>query len=211
MLAQRIGAALPRWNLNALAEAVVFLFAEHRAEYEESLKLLVRDWFMVAAELGRFPELTVYSSQAGFLLVKLPAGVNGSELADYPFAERALLVRECGDKIGMTNQFPRVAVRPEGEVGGLVEGLRGFPARHRQWNSCAPSAAPAREVRALPWPGPAVSSRSRPCRTAGRCPSPGAWWERAPCPRSGPGRTSGPGRDRRRSRRRGRGRASRSR
>lgn len=125
-LSQRIGTTLPKWNLNSLAEMVVFMLTEHWDEYTESLKLLVRDRFMMSAELGRFPELTVYSSQASFLLIGLPGGVNCGELAAYLLGEHNILVRECGTRIGMAGGFIRVSVRPEDDVDRLVEGLRGF-------------------------------------------------------------------------------------
>lgn len=125
-LTRKIAGALPKWNLNSIAEAIVFMLAEHRSEYEESLKLLARDRFVMAAELSRFHELTVYPSQANFILVKLPGGVDGVELRDYLLSEHHLLIRDCGNKIGMTSQFLRFGVRPAEEVNRLVEGLRGF-------------------------------------------------------------------------------------
>ncbi|MEV6444142.1 aminotransferase class I/II-fold pyridoxal phosphate-dependent enzyme [Amycolatopsis sp. NPDC051716] len=65
-LTRKLSAALPKWNLNSLAETVIFMLAEHH-----------------------------------------------------------LLVRQCGNKIGMTSQFMRFGVRPDTEVERLVEGLRG--------------------------------------------------------------------------------------
>ncbi len=124
-LTRKLSAALPKWNLNSLAETVIFMLAEHRAEYEDSLKKLALDRFMMQSQLGQFPELTVFPSQANFLLVKLPASVDGAELCDYLLAEHHLLVRQCGNKIGMTSQFMRFGVRPDTEVERLVEGLRG--------------------------------------------------------------------------------------
>jgi histidinol-phosphate/aromatic aminotransferase/cobyric acid decarboxylase-like protein len=124
-LTRKLSAALPKWNLNSLAEAVIFMLAEHRAEYEDSLKKLALDRFMMSSQLGQFPELTVYPSQANFLLVKLPGSVDGAELCDHLLAEHHLLVRQCGNKIGMTSQFIRLGVRPDTEVERLVEGLHG--------------------------------------------------------------------------------------
>ncbi|MGW3992297.1 pyridoxal phosphate-dependent aminotransferase [Amycolatopsis sp. NPDC004772] len=124
-LTRKLSAALPKWNLNSLAETVIFMLAEHRAEYEDSLKKLALDRFMMHSQLGQFPELTVFPSQANFLLVKLPASVDGAELCDYLLTEHHLLVRQCGNKIGMTSQFMRFGVRPDTEVERLVEGLRG--------------------------------------------------------------------------------------
>lgn len=125
-LVKRIGGALPMWNLNSLAEAVIFMLAEHQEEYRDSLRLLARDRFLMTASLGRFPELTIFSSQANFLLVKLPSGVHGAELRDYLLAKHGVFVRECGNKLGMTSDFLRLVVRPESDVDRLVEGLRGY-------------------------------------------------------------------------------------
>jgi histidinol-phosphate/aromatic aminotransferase/cobyric acid decarboxylase-like protein len=124
-LTRKLSAALPKWNLNSLAETVIFMLAEHRAEYEESLKKLALDRFLMNSQLNQFPELTVFPSQANFLLVKLPGSVDGAELCDHLLAEHHLLVRQCGNKIGMTSQFMRFGVRPDTEVERLVEGLRG--------------------------------------------------------------------------------------
>ncbi|EOD65793.1 pyridoxal phosphate-dependent aminotransferase [Amycolatopsis vancoresmycina] len=124
-MTRKLSAALPKWNLNSLAETVIFMLAEHRAEYEESLKKLALDRFVMNAQLSQFAELTVYPSQANFLLVKLPASVDGAELCDHLLTEHHLLVRQCGNKIGMTSQFIRLGVRPDTEVDRLVEGLRG--------------------------------------------------------------------------------------
>jgi histidinol-phosphate/aromatic aminotransferase/cobyric acid decarboxylase-like protein len=124
-LTRKLSGALPKWNLNSLAETVIFMLAGHRAEYEDSLKKLALDRFMMNSQLAQFPELTVFPSQANFLLVKLPGAVDGAELCDYLLAEHHLLVRQCGNKIGMTSQFMRFGVRPDTEVDRLVEGLRG--------------------------------------------------------------------------------------
>ncbi|WP_410658964.1 pyridoxal phosphate-dependent aminotransferase [Amycolatopsis sp. lyj-112] len=124
-LTKKISAALPKWNVNSLAEAFVFMLADHRAEYEESLKMLALDRFMMASQLSRFPELTVFPSQANFLLVKLPAGIEGGAFCDHLLSEHHLLVRNCGNKIGLSSRFLRFGVRPDTEVDRLVEGLRG--------------------------------------------------------------------------------------
>ncbi|GAA5133045.1 hypothetical protein GCM10023320_58630 [Pseudonocardia adelaidensis] len=125
-LAAMMRRALPRWNLNSLAEAIVFMLDEHRAEYDESLRLLARDRFSMGVELARMPELSVFSSQANFLLVKLADGIDGGELRDHLLSRHGLLVRECGNKLGMSSQFLRLVVRPPQDVAHLVEGIRAF-------------------------------------------------------------------------------------
>jgi histidinol-phosphate/aromatic aminotransferase/cobyric acid decarboxylase-like protein len=74
-------------------------------------------------QLARVPELSVYSSQANFLLVKLGAGVDGTQLRDHLIGRHQVFIRECGNKLGMSNQFLRLVVRPQQDVARLMEGL----------------------------------------------------------------------------------------
>ncbi|MGC5014539.1 aminotransferase class I/II-fold pyridoxal phosphate-dependent enzyme [Streptosporangium sp. DT93] len=122
-LAARVRGALPRWNLNSFAETLVFMIRRYLPEYLESLRLLALDRESMHYQLTRVPGLAVFPSQGNFLLVRLPAGRDGVALRDRLLDEHGLLVRACGDRLGMTGQFVRLAVRPEGEVRRLVSGL----------------------------------------------------------------------------------------
>jgi threonine-phosphate decarboxylase len=132
-LAGAMRRALPKWNLNSLAEMVVFMLAEHGAEYRESLQLLARDRYGMGSLLTRLPQLTVYSSQANFLLVKLAAGLDGTELRDHLIHRHQVFIRECGNKLGMSNQFLRLVVRPQQDVNRLVAGIHDY-GQPQQWN-----------------------------------------------------------------------------
>ncbi|MET0134533.1 MAG: histidinol-phosphate transaminase [Kibdelosporangium sp.] len=125
-LAGKMAKTLPKWNLNSLAETVVFMLEEHAADYAESLQLLARDRYQMGMELARQPELTVYSSQANFLLVKLGQGLDGTALRDYLLSRHQVFIRECGNKLGMSSDFVRLVVRPEQDVQRLVAGIRAF-------------------------------------------------------------------------------------
>jgi histidinol-phosphate/aromatic aminotransferase/cobyric acid decarboxylase-like protein len=125
-LAGRIGKALPKWNLNSLAEAIVFMISDYQDAYRQSLRLLARDRNHMADTLARIPGMTVFPSQANFLLVKLPAGWSGGQLRDYLMSSHQVFVRECGNKLGMTSQFVRLVVRPQADVNRLMDGLLGY-------------------------------------------------------------------------------------
>ena len=131
-LAGTMRRTLPKWNLNSLAETVVFMLSEHGAEYWESLRLLARDRYAMGGLLARLPELTVYSSQANFLLVKLSPNVDGTELRDYLIAQHQVYIRECGNKLGMSNRFVRLVVRPQQDVARLITGIRHYA--QPQWD-----------------------------------------------------------------------------
>jgi histidinol-phosphate/aromatic aminotransferase/cobyric acid decarboxylase-like protein len=129
-IAAKIAKALPKWNLNSLAEKVVYMIGDHVAEYEESLRLLSRDRRAMADELTRIPDLTVFPSQGNFILVKLPPAWAGVELRDYLVANHGVFTRECGNKLGMTSQFMRLVVRPAADVARLINGMQDYG---RQW------------------------------------------------------------------------------
>jgi len=131
-LADAMRRALPKWNLNSLAEMVVFMLKEHGAEYRESLRLLARDRYGMGTLLSRMPELTVYSSQANFLLVKLSPNVDGTDLRDFLISRHQVFIRECGNKLGMSKQFLRLVVRPQQDVNRLAAGLYDY-LQPQQW------------------------------------------------------------------------------
>ncbi len=122
-LAGRIRGMLPKWNLNAFAEHVVFILREHGAEYAQSLQQVRRDRLDMASHLSALPGLTVYPSQGNFLFVRLPVGAEGTVVRDRMLTEHRILVRECGNKIGSSSRFLRLVVRPQTDVRRLVSGM----------------------------------------------------------------------------------------
>jgi histidinol-phosphate/aromatic aminotransferase/cobyric acid decarboxylase-like protein len=130
-IAGKIGKALPKWNLNSLAEKVVYMIQEHDDEYEDSLRLLSRDRRTMAGELTRIPGLTVFPSQGNFILVKLPTEWSGVALRDYLVANHGVYTRECGNKLGMTSQFMRLVVRPARDVDRLIDGMMDYGRQFR--------------------------------------------------------------------------------
>lgn len=125
-LAAQVGKALPKWNLNALAETVVHMIEANWGAYEHSLDLLARDRKHMLAELRPIAGLTVFPSRANFVMVKVPAGWNGRGLRDHLMTRHGVFVRECGNKLGMTSDFLRLVVRPAADVDRLVEGIRDY-------------------------------------------------------------------------------------
>jgi histidinol-phosphate/aromatic aminotransferase/cobyric acid decarboxylase-like protein len=130
-IAGLIGKALPKWNLNSLAEKVVFMISDHMEEYEDSLRLLSRDRRSMAGELARIPGLTLFPSQGNFILVKLPTEWSGVALRDYLVANHGVYTRECGNKLGMTSQFMRLVVRPGRDVDRLIDGMLDYGRQFR--------------------------------------------------------------------------------
>ncbi|MGY4976250.1 pyridoxal phosphate-dependent aminotransferase [Streptomyces sp. 900105755] len=122
-LAGKVRSMLPKWNLNAFAEYVVFTLKEHGAEYAQSLLQVRKDRLEMASQLATLPGLTVYPSQGNFLFVRLPVGAEGTVVRDRMLTEHRILVRECGNKIGSSSRFLRLVVRPEVDVRRLVSAM----------------------------------------------------------------------------------------
>src|ERR1044072_1937483 len=116
-LAGKVRSMLPKWNLNSFAETVVFMLKDHGAEYMESLHQVRKDRLEMSRLLSNLPGLTVYPPQRNFLFVRLPVGAEGTVVRDRLLTEHRILVRECGNKIGSSQPFPRPLVRPPVGVG----------------------------------------------------------------------------------------------
>ncbi|MFJ5215953.1 pyridoxal phosphate-dependent aminotransferase [Streptomyces sp. NPDC088354] len=150
-LAGKVRRMLPKWNLNSFAEAVVFMLKDHREEYAQSLHMVSRDRQEMIWQLAALPGLTVYPSQANFVFVKLPDGVDGAVVRDRLLAEHGVLVRECGNKLGSSSRFMRLVVRPQEDVQRLLTGLSTV-LYGSTWYAAAPEPAPVPE----PAPAPQV-------------------------------------------------------
>jgi len=125
-LAGRLRLALPRWNVNSIAEKIILSLKAHRTEYQESLAQIFLDRKMMFKSLSALTQLKVFPSEANFLLVRLPYGVSGEDCRNFLISEHGVFIRECGNKIGMSSQFLRVVCRPQNEVKRLTDGLTAF-------------------------------------------------------------------------------------
>jgi histidinol-phosphate/aromatic aminotransferase/cobyric acid decarboxylase-like protein len=120
-LAGRIRSMLPKWNLNAFAETVVFMLKDYGAEYAESLHMVRRDRLDMARQLSMLPGLTVYPSQGNYLLARfVDAGAAFGALLDAGVVVRDQRgAAQLGDAlritIGSPEQNDRVisALRPQ--------------------------------------------------------------------------------------------------
>jgi histidinol-phosphate/aromatic aminotransferase/cobyric acid decarboxylase-like protein len=144
-LVKKIGSKLPKWNINSLAENVVFMLRDHLGDYRESLRLLARDRYEMMAELQRIPGMQVFPSQGNFVLVKLPPEMEGPRLRDYLLSRHGVLIRECGNKLGITSQFVRLVVRPRADFEQLLSGIRSYltSSFEDSLRAAAPAPAPA--------------------------------------------------------------------
>ncbi|HKG13581.1 MAG TPA: histidinol-phosphate transaminase [Pyrinomonadaceae bacterium] len=122
--ATRLRERLPFWNVNGLAAYVLKTVTRFKAEYRESFARVAEDRAYMSKRLSEVPGLTVYPSKANFLFAELPEGVPGRTLRDRLLKHYGLMVRECSNKIGSSEQYLRLAVQGRAAVDVLVPALR---------------------------------------------------------------------------------------
>ena len=119
----RLRSQLPFWNVNGLASYILKTLSEFKDEFRQSLALAAQDRTYMLEQLERIPGLRVFPSKANFLYVELPPNVPGRMLRDRLLEEYGLMVRECSNKIGSSEQYLRLAVQTKQAVDPLVEAL----------------------------------------------------------------------------------------
>jgi threonine-phosphate decarboxylase len=122
--AQALRARLPLWNINGLAAYVLKTVVRFKREYQESFARVAEDRQYMSEQLSTVAGLTVYPSKANFLFVELPDGMSGRRLRDRLLKNYGLMVRECSNKTGASEQYLRLAVQKRAAVDVLVPTLR---------------------------------------------------------------------------------------
>jgi threonine-phosphate decarboxylase len=121
--AQAMQARLPFWNINGLAAYVLKTVRRFKMEYQNSFALVAADRVYMTERLNMLPGLKIYPSRANFLFVELPGEMSGRVLRDRLLKKYGLLVRECSNKIGSSEQYLRFAVQGRAAVDVLVSAL----------------------------------------------------------------------------------------
>ena len=112
---------LPFWNVNGLAAYILKNVSEFKDEFLQSL--VAQDRMYMLNQLKRIPGLRVFPSKANFLYVELPPNMPGRKLRDQLLKQYGLIVRECSNKIGSSEQYLRLAVQTKEGVDLLIQAL----------------------------------------------------------------------------------------
>jgi histidinol-phosphate/aromatic aminotransferase/cobyric acid decarboxylase-like protein len=122
--AQALRAQLPFWNINGLAAYVLKSVIQFKAEYTASFARVAEDRRYMTERLTALSTLIIYPSKANFLFVELPGHVPGRRLRDRLLENYGLMVRECSNKIGSSEQYLRLAVQTPDATDALIDALR---------------------------------------------------------------------------------------
>jgi cobyric acid synthase CobQ/L-threonine-O-3-phosphate decarboxylase len=120
--AKKIKTILPQWSVNTLAQssAVKFLVDNDYCEASRLACTQLRE--NLKDELDALTRLVVFPSQANYFLVKLQGGMSADTLYS-KLLKSHIIIRRCGNYLGLDNSYFRVAVRTERENSLLVHAL----------------------------------------------------------------------------------------
>ena len=122
-LAERLRRALPKWNVNGIADLMIRALRSRWQAYELARRCVIADRRAFEKALRAVPGLSVYPSRANFVYAEVPCHVNGIALRNCLLTEHGCFIRECGNKVGSTSRHFRIAVRPETDGAYLVAAL----------------------------------------------------------------------------------------
>jgi threonine-phosphate decarboxylase len=125
---------LPFWNINGLAAYVLKAATNFKREFRESFAKVAADRSYMTEQIKTVPGLKVYPSKANFLFVELPYEISGRSLRDRLLRNYGLMVRECSNKLGSSEQYLRLAVQGKAAVDLLVKALQNEVVRLAQFN-----------------------------------------------------------------------------
>ena len=110
------------WNINSFAEFYLQIWEKYEKDYTKALERFRAERARFAARLKKIPGLTVYPSQANYVLAKLDGKLSAGALTRRLLIEYNLLIKDLTSKAG--GPYIRLAVRNEEDNDRLVEALR---------------------------------------------------------------------------------------
>ncbi len=115
---------LPYWNVNGITEMLLHLIKDEHQAYHESRLKTIADAIYLSERFEELPEFTVYPTHSNFIFVKLRDDINGTELRDRVLQHHGCFIRNCGNKLGYSEQYFRIAARPADDVNHLINAFK---------------------------------------------------------------------------------------
>lgn len=121
---QRMKKHLPYWNVNGITEMLLSLIKTEQKAYDESRLKNINDAIYLSECVEQIREFTVFPTHSNFIFVKLSDEFDGEELRNRMLQDHACLIRNCGNKLGASKQYFRIAARPVEDIHYLVAALK---------------------------------------------------------------------------------------
>ncbi len=115
---------LPYWNVNGITEMLLHLIKNEQSRYHESRMKTIADAVYLSKRFKELPEFTVYPTHSNFIFVKLRDDINGTRLRDLILQNHSCFIRNCGNKMGSSEQYFRIAARSGADVDYLIAAFK---------------------------------------------------------------------------------------
>ncbi|MCD6532495.1 MAG: threonine-phosphate decarboxylase [Deltaproteobacteria bacterium] len=124
-----LGRFLEPWSINSLALKAAIAALENDQEFiRQTISFIGEQRDYLYKELQKIEFLRSFPSHANYILTKLDNGIDGEEVRRYLFSSERILVRLCGDYVGLGQNYLRFAVKGEDDNRKLIKTLQRFKA-----------------------------------------------------------------------------------
>ncbi|MEA3331990.1 MAG: threonine-phosphate decarboxylase CobD [Pseudomonadota bacterium] len=118
---------LEPWSINSLALKAAVAALENDQEFiKQTISFVAKQRDYLYRELQEISFLRPFPSNANYILAKLEKGIDGEEVRRYLFARGKILIRLCGDYVGLDRNYLRFAVKGEEDNRKLIKSLQKF-------------------------------------------------------------------------------------
>lgn len=125
-LLRQLRESMPIWNINSFGEYFLQIYGLYAAEYEAACDRIAENRLWLSEELRRIPYLTVYPSQANYIMCRVSPPWTAKELAARLLAKHRILIKSLSQKTGFAGkEYIRVAVKDQAENNALIQALKG--------------------------------------------------------------------------------------
>jgi histidinol-phosphate/aromatic aminotransferase/cobyric acid decarboxylase-like protein/GTP:adenosylcobinamide-phosphate guanylyltransferase len=126
----RIRDSISIWNINSFGEYFMQIIGKHEQDYRDSCRKLAKERRRFIDELGNVPFITVYPSDANYLLLGVKQPYSTTGLQKELLEKYGILIKDCSTKKGFNGHpFLRIAVRDEDDNNCLLNALREISGR----------------------------------------------------------------------------------
>ena len=125
-LLREMRGAMPIWNINSFAEYFLQIYGLYAAEYKTACDRIAENRLWLSEELQSIPYLTVYPSQANYIMCRVSPPWTAKELATQLLTKHNILIKSLSQKAGFAGkEYTRVAVKDQAEIDALIRALKG--------------------------------------------------------------------------------------
>ncbi len=115
------------WSVNSLAQTAISYLLEQGAFIDdyiiETQKFIKKEKIIFLKHLENYPELTPCSGLTPFILIKLGQTLKAEKICGI-LGEKKILIRNCANFKGLSNQFIRIALKNQEENTLLAQALK---------------------------------------------------------------------------------------